>query len=80
MEWMFTVGEYWGAASLDAFRPLMLQKLTSTLPTEMRITGESNDVDWHVYSCLGGWKRIVFLNTDWTSAGNAKRVVLIDLE
>jgi hypothetical protein len=74
--WMLTVGEYWGAPALDPFRSLLMQKLTSTLRIGMRITGESNDVDWHVYDCTGGWKRIVFLNTDWTGARNSKRVFL----
>jgi len=74
--WMLTVGEFWGAASLDSFRLLMMEKLTSTLRTSARVTGESGDVDWHVYDTPGGWKRILLLNTDWTSAGNTKRVVL----
>jgi hypothetical protein len=74
--WMLTVAEYWGAPSLDAFRSLMMEKLTSCLRTNMRVTGESSDVDWHAYDCSGGWKRVVLLNTDWTSAGNVKRVVL----
>lgn len=74
--WMLTVGEYWGASSLDAFRSLMMTKLTPTLRTGTRVSGESSDVDWHVYDCADGWKRIVFLNTDWTSEGNGKRVVL----
>jgi hypothetical protein len=74
--WLLTVGDYWGAASLDSFRSLMTEKLTSTLRITTRVTGECSDVDWHVYDCPGGWKRIVLLNTDWTSAGNAKRVVL----
>jgi hypothetical protein len=74
--WMLTVGEYWGAATLDPFRALMMHKLTSTLQAGMHVTGESNDVDWHVYDTPGGWKRIVFLNTDWTAARNSKRVFL----
>ncbi len=74
--WMLTVGEYWGAAALDSFRSLMMNKLTPALRAGTRVTGESADVDWHVYDCPDGWKRIVFLNTDWTSAGNVKRVVL----
>jgi hypothetical protein len=73
---MLTVGEYWGAPALDPFRSFMMQKLTATLRTDTRVTGESNDVDWHVYECPGKWKRFVFLNTDWTSSRNVKKVVL----
>jgi hypothetical protein len=74
--WMLTVGEYWGAASLDAFRSVLAEKLTSALQAEIHVAGESADVDWHVYNYTGGWRRVVLLNTDWTSAGNVKRVVL----
>jgi hypothetical protein len=73
--WMLTVGEYWGAVSLDAFRALMLEKLMASVQGTTRISGEISDVDWHVYDCGGGWQRIFFLNTDWTSAYNVKRVV-----
>ena len=39
------------------------------------LTGNTDDVDSHVYA-EDGQTRVVLLNTDWTSAGNCKRITL----
>jgi hypothetical protein len=74
--WLLTVGEYWGAPALDAFRSLLGEKLAATCEIATGISGDTQDVDYHVYECADGWRRIALLNTDWTTAGNSKRVTL----
>jgi hypothetical protein len=74
--WMLTVGECWGAPALDGFRSLLGEKLAASSETSIRLSGDTQDVDYHVYELPGGWHRIVLLNTDWTSAGNSKHVML----
>jgi hypothetical protein len=63
-------------AADEVGRPVLVENSVGAGKVWMLTVGESNDVDWHFYNCPGGWKRFVLLNTDWTSAGNAKRVVL----
>ena len=74
--WLLTVGEYWGAPALDAFRSLLGEKLAASCKIATGISGDTQDVDYHVYECPDGWRRIALLNTDWTTAGNSKRVTL----
>jgi hypothetical protein len=74
--WLLTVGEYWGAPALDAFRSLLGEKLSAASRTDAIITGDVRDVDCHLYEAADGWRRTALLNTDWTRAGNIKRVTL----
>jgi hypothetical protein len=74
--WLLTVGEYWGAPELDAFRSILGEQLASLCASDARISGDSQDVDYHLYNCDDGWRRIALLNTDWTSAANSKRITL----
>jgi hypothetical protein len=74
--WLLTVGEYWGAPALDAFRALLGDRLAASSEATTRLTGDTRDVDYHVYDCPDGWRRIALLNTDWTTAGNLKQVTL----
>jgi hypothetical protein len=74
--WLLTVGEYWGAPALGAFRSLLGEKLAASCTIGTGISGDTQDVDYHVYECPDGWRRIALLNTDWTTAGNSKQVTL----
>jgi hypothetical protein len=74
--WTLLAGEYWGAPSLDGFRAHMTGLLQRLHRGEVSVSGDSRDVDFHVYRGEGGEVRVALLNTDWTRPGNVKRVVL----
>jgi hypothetical protein len=74
--WTLVAGEYWGAAALDEFRKQLGETLQSLHRRDPWISGDSRDVDYHVYQLPDGAIRVTFLNTDWTKAGNTKSIVL----
>jgi hypothetical protein len=74
--WTLVAGEYWGAPALDRFRKQLGDTLQSLHRGDLWISGDSRDVDYHVYDLPGGVVRVTFLNTDWTMAGNTKKIVL----
>ncbi len=73
--WMLTVGEYWGHPALDGFRRKLGEMLVSAHPQKLYLSGNSKDLDFHCFQ-TGDTQRVVLLNTDWTSAGNSKSVLL----
>jgi hypothetical protein len=73
--WMLTAGEYWGHPALDEFRRKLGEILVSAHPQKLYLSGNSKDVDFHCFQ-TGDTQRVVLLNTDWTSAGNSKSVLL----
>ena len=74
--WTLVAGEYWGADALDGFREQLGGFLQKLHRGDLWISGDTRDVDYHVYDQDGGMKRVAFLNTDWTSPGNTKQIVL----
>ena len=74
--WTLVAGEYWGAAALDEFRKQLGETLQSLHRGDLWISGDTRDVDYHVYELPGGEIRVTFLNTDWTKDGNTKNIVL----
>jgi hypothetical protein len=74
--WMLTTGEFWGANSLDQLRKQINSRLIDMHKQEYYITGDIEDIDYHVYRTNDGNLRIVLLNTDWTTAGNIKKINL----
>ena len=74
--WTLVAGEYWGAASLDSFRGLLADTLTAMHRGEVYIDGDTRDVDFHLYELPEGLRRVVLMNTDWTSEGNIKTGIL----
>ena len=75
--WMLTAGDYWGNPSFAAFNVAMGERLAKEHRGGTWPSGETKEVDWHLYEC-GDVRRVVLLNTDWTSAGNVKRVTVHD--
>jgi hypothetical protein len=73
--WTLVAGEFWGAPALDDFCKQLGDTLISLHKGEIYITGDTKDVDYHVYELANGIKRIAFLNTDWTKAQNVKALV-----
>lgn len=73
--WTLTVGEYWGHDALDRVRTAICDRLYTEHRPNVYLTGNTDDVDSHVYA-EDGQTRVVLLNTDWTSAGNCKRITL----
>jgi len=73
--WMLTAGEYWGHPALDEFRRQLGERLIAEHPRNLRLSGNAVDVDFHCFQ-IGNVQRVILLNTDWTSAGNSKSVVL----
>jgi hypothetical protein len=69
-------GEYWGAAGLDEFRAQLGETLQKLHRGDLWISGDSRDVDYHVYALPDGVLRVTLLNTDWTKAGNTKNIML----
>jgi hypothetical protein len=74
--WTLVAGEYWGVPSLDAFRVQLAARLQKLHTGDISISGESRDIDYHVYRVEDGSRRVAFLNTDWTQAGNVKKITL----
>ena len=73
--WTLTVGEYWGCDALDRVRSALCERLYAEHRPSIYFTGQTDDVDSHVY-LENDQTRVVLLNTDWTSAGNGKRVTI----
>lgn len=74
--WTLIAGEYWGEESLDPFREQLCDTLRHLYPGDTRISGETEDIDFHVYELDNQISRIALLNTDWTSPGNKRNVKL----
>jgi len=74
--WTLVAGEYWGAAALDNFRNQLGDTLTAMHKGDPSISGDTKEVDYHVYELPDGITRIALINTDWTKAGNTKDIVL----
>jgi hypothetical protein len=74
--WTLVAGEFWGAAALDGFRAQLGDTLSNMHMGNFYMTGETRDVDFHVYDLPEGLKRVVLLNTDWTEPGNLKSGIL----
>jgi hypothetical protein len=74
--WMLTVGEYWGADQIDKLRKQISSRLIKMHQQKCYISGDIEDIDYHVYKYPDGSLRVVLLNTDWTKAGNIKKIVL----
>jgi hypothetical protein len=73
--WMLTVGEYWGHSALDNFSKELCGRLAVIHKQTPSISGDTDDVDFHLFR-HDKFIRVVLLNTDWTSSGNIKKVVL----
>jgi len=73
MVWMLTAGDYWGNPAFETFNRALCGKLVGIVQGDVRLSGETVEVDSHLYD-RGAFRRLVLLNTDWTSARNAKRV------
>ena len=71
--WTLTAGDYWGNSALSAFDRHVCEKAAEALHPDVSVAGDVSDVDWHLYRC-GSFRRLVFLNTDWTSKGNVKHL------
>ena len=71
--WTLTVGDYWGNPALSAFNRHVCEKAAGDSLSYISVAGDVTDVDWHLYEC-GKFRRLVFLNTDWTSDGNVKHL------
>ena len=71
--WTLTVGDYWGNPALSAFNRHVCERAVETSRLDVSVAGDVSDVDWHLYEC-GPFRRLVFLNTDWTSEGNVKHL------
>jgi hypothetical protein len=74
--WTLIAGEYWGAPALDSFREQLGDTLIKMHKNDFSITGDTKEIDYHVYELPDGSTRITFLNTDWTKAGNIKSIAL----
>lgn len=74
--WTLVAGEYWGAPGLDRFREQLSDSLIRMHKGNPYISGDTKDVDYHIYRMPDGNTRMTFLNTDWTKAGNTREVVL----
>jgi hypothetical protein len=74
--WMLTVGEFWGANQIDLLRKQINERLIKIHQQKCYITGDIEDIDHHVYKTADGSIRVVLLNTDWTEAGNIKKINL----
>lgn len=74
--WTLLAGEYWGADALDDFRRQLGDTLKRIHQGDLYISGDIRDIDYHVYDLPDGLRRIAFLNTDWTQAGNTKDLIL----
>ena len=73
--WLLCAGEYWGAEALDLLRPYLCRRIVRENKQPVRITGDTVDVDFYVFS-QDDKQRIVLLNTDWTSDRNKKYVTV----
>lgn len=74
--WTLTAAEYWGHAGLAAFNRVLCDRLSALHNPGVSLEGvDAAEVDWHVYDC-GGCRRLAFVNTDWTTGGNVKKVVV----
>ena len=71
--WMLTAGDYWGNPAFESFNRALCGKLSGVAQGGVRLSGETEEVDCHLYDC-GAFRRLVLLNTDWSSARNVKRV------
>jgi len=74
--WMLTVGEFWGAEQLDKLRKQISEQLIKMHQQKYYISGDIQDIDYHVYKTNDRCIRVVLLNTDWTKAGNIKKIIL----
>ncbi|MBQ6067551.1 MAG: beta-galactosidase trimerization domain-containing protein [Clostridia bacterium] len=71
--WLLCAGEYWGAEAFNLLRPYLCRRIVRENPQPIRLTGDTNDVDFYVFT-QEDTQRIVLLNTDWTSDRNRKYV------
>ena len=71
--WTLVAGEYWGHPSFAEFNRAMCERLAEMHLADVELSGDVAEVDWHVYDCED-FRRLVLLNTDWTSSGNVKDV------
>jgi hypothetical protein len=74
--WTLVAGEYWGTEALDNFRKQLGDTLVALHKDSICLSGDSFEVDSHIYNLPNSQKRIVLLNTDWTIAGNTKNLVV----
>lgn len=73
--WMLTLGEYFGHDNLCNLRKEVCRRLAKQNPVPVRITDESKEVEYHCYE-ENDYRRIVLLNTDWSSSENVKNVIV----
>lgn len=74
--WTLVAGEYWGAPGLDRFREQLGDSLIRMHKGNLYLSGDTKEIDYHIYQMPDGNTRITFLNTDWTRAGNTRKMTL----
>ncbi len=71
----FTAWDYLGHRGLMPFARRWLEKLAKETAFDVRLEGGDGDVAYFTYPA-GDRRRVVLINTDWTSAGNVKHCKL----
>jgi hypothetical protein len=74
--WLLTVAGYWGHPALQEFGRDLMEMGADAIEGEFSLIGDRQDVQMHVFDEGGGQRRVFLINTDWTKAGNRKRVHL----
>ncbi|MBE6358646.1 MAG: hypothetical protein E7057_05295 [Lentisphaerae bacterium] len=75
--YLLTAYAYFGHEELQKVMARLVAKLAEENQPECRVIDPSGEVFWNMWDESAAVKRLMLLNTDWTRAGNAKKVTVV---
>ncbi|MBE6365686.1 MAG: hypothetical protein E7053_08075 [Lentisphaerae bacterium] len=75
--YLLTAYAYFGHEELQKVMGQLVAKLAGENQPECRVIDDSGEVFWNMWEESSAVKRLMLLNTDWSCAGNRKKVTVV---
>jgi hypothetical protein len=75
--YLLTAYAYFGHEALQKVMARLVAYLAAENQPECRVIDPSGEVFWNMWNESAGVRRLMMLNTDWTTAGNRKKVTVV---